>query len=214
MHGFARPAGILFGPGVRGYPADLDTRLPYDPAKAKELLHQAGYPDGFGVTLDCPNNRYINDAEVCAALAAMWAKIGVRASVNAQPLQTFFPKIQRKDTSMYFLGSGSATLDAYYPFQIHLLPPDGKTGDGVWNLGGYSNPLLTDIVRQFRAELQQDKRNALIRRAVEIYKQDIANLPLYHQEIAWAARSGIDVHIRADNQMEAKWVRVQPAGGK
>ena len=207
MRGFAKPAGLHFGPGVRGYPAELDTRLPYDLDAAKRLMAEAGYPDGFAVTLDCPNNRYLNDADVCAALAAMWARIGVKVSVNAQPLALFFPKVQRKDTSMYFLGSGSATLDAHYPFQIHFLTP-GKPGDGVWNLGGYRNPALDAKVEQFRAELDPEKRNALIREAVEIYKKDIINIPLYHQEIAWAVRSNVDVKIRADAQMEARFVTV------
>jgi peptide/nickel transport system substrate-binding protein len=207
--GFALPTGLLFGPGVRGYASDIDTRLPMNVIGGKADLTDAGYPDGFAVTLDCPNNRYLNDADVCSALAAMWAKIGVRVTVNAQPLQTFFPKIQRRDTSMYFLGSGSATLDAYYMFQIHLLPPGGHPGDGVWNLGGYSNPSLNDLVAKMRGELDTGKRDELIRDALLKVRADIANLPLYHQEIAWASRSNIDVAIRPDNQMEAKWVVVR-----
>ncbi len=207
--GFALPTGLLFGPGVRGYAADIDTRLlPLDIAKAKADLADAGYADGFAVTLDCPNNRYLNDSDVCAALAAMWAKAGVRATVNAQPLQSFFPKIQRRDTSMFFLGSGSATLDAYYMFQIHLLPPDGRPGDGLWNLGGYSNPSLTEMIGKIRGELAKDKRDELIRGALLAARADIANLPLYHQEIAWAAHGNVDVQIRPDNQLEAKWVTV------
>jgi peptide/nickel transport system substrate-binding protein len=208
MRGFARPSALLFGPGVRGYAPDLDVRLPFDLAKAKSLMAEAGYPDGFSVTLDCPNNRYINDAQVCAALAAMWAKIGVKVTLNAQPLQLFFPKIQRKDTSMYFLGSGSATLDAYYMFQIHLLPPDGLPGDGSWNLGGYNNPAMTELIGRIKKELDQTRRNELIRQALMLYKQDIAQLPLYHQEIAWAARDNIQLAIRPDDQLEAKWVVV------
>jgi peptide/nickel transport system substrate-binding protein len=206
---FALPTGLLFGPGVRGYAPDIDTRLPLDLVAAKALLSEAGYPQGFGVTLDCPNNRYVNDADVCAALASMWARIGVRVSVNAQPLQTFFPKIQRRDTSMYFLGSGSATLDAFYMFQIHLMPPGGRPGDGVWNLGGYNNPDFTRLAERIRGEIDMPARDKLIRDALLLVKNDIANLPLYHQEIAWAVRGNIDMAIRADNQFEAKWVTVK-----
>ncbi|MCW3475064.1 ABC transporter substrate-binding protein [Limobrevibacterium gyesilva] len=209
LRGFALPAGVLFGPGVRGYDKAIDQRLPLDIAKAKALLAEAGYPDGFAITLDCPNNRYINDADVCTALGAMWAKIGVRVAVNAQPLATFFPKVQRKDTSMFFLGSGSPTLDAYYILQIHLLPPTGRPGDGAWNLGGYNNPAMTDLINKVRAELDPGKRDTLIHEVLALYKQDIPNLPLYHQEIAWAARANVDVHMRPDNELEAKWVTVK-----
>jgi peptide/nickel transport system substrate-binding protein len=214
MRGFALPSALLFGPGVRGYPKDLDIRLPYDREKARALLAEAGYQQGFAVTLDCPNNRYVNDEDVCMALAAMWAQIGVRTAVNAQPLQTFFPKIQRRDTSLYFLGSGSATLDAYYMFQIHLLPPagpagGGHTGDGVWNLGGYVNPGLTDLIGQIRGELDPQRRDGLIRDALLKYKQDLPHLPLYHQQIAWALRSNVKAPFRSDNQLEAKWVTIE-----
>jgi len=209
MRGFIQPTGLLFGPGVRGYPADMDTRLKLDPPAARALLAEAGYPKGFAVTLDCPNNRYVNDADVCAAIAAMWARIGVTVSVNAQPLTLFFPKVQRKDTSLFFLGSGSATLDAYYMLQNHLLPVDGKPGDGTWNLGGYNNPALTQTIQQVRSELDPAKRDALIRDALREYQRDIPNLPLYHQKIAWAARRTVDIAIRPDNEMEAKWVTVR-----
>jgi peptide/nickel transport system substrate-binding protein len=210
MRGFAQPAGIWFGPGVRGYDAKLDTRLPHDPQAAKALLSEAGYPDGFGVTLDCPNNRYINDADVCTAIAAMWARIGVRAEVDAQPLAIFFPKVQRRNTSLFFLGSGSATLDAYYAFQIHLLPAQsGRPGDGNWNLGGYMNPALNAAVERFRAELDPAKRNAEIADATRIARDDIANIPLYHQLIAWAVRDAVEVQIRADNELEARFVHMK-----
>ncbi len=210
MRGFALPSGVLFGPGVRGYDKALDTRLPPDLEAARKLLAEAGYPNGFGVTLDCPNNRYVNDADVCTALAAMWARIGVRVSVNAQPLQTYFPKIQKRDTSMFFMGSGSPTLDAFYMFQIHLLPPTGgQPGDGVWNLGSYSNPEMTKMINAIRGELDFARRDGLIHDATRLYKQDIPHLPLYHQEIAWAARANVDVSLRSDNEMMAKWVTVK-----
>jgi peptide/nickel transport system substrate-binding protein len=208
MRGFALPTGLLFGPGVRGYAKDIDGRLPLDRAKARTLLAEAGYPNGFSVTLDCPNNRYVNDQDVCTALAVMWTQIGVKTTVNAQPLQLFFPKVQRRDMSMFFLGSGSATFDAYYMFQIHLLAPTSRPGDGAWNLGGYNNPRMNELIGKIRVELDPSIRDGLIRDALLLYQQDVANLPLYHQEIAWAMRSTVKAEIRADNQLEAKWVTV------
>src|SRR5690606_38662629 len=84
MRGAARPAALLVGPGVRGYDASLDRRFPYDPQAARRLLAEAGYPDGFEVRMDCPNDRYVNDAEVCQAIAAMFARIGIRARLDVQ----------------------------------------------------------------------------------------------------------------------------------
>ena len=104
LRGFATPAALQVAPGVRGYDKALDVRMPFDPEKAKALLKEAGYPDGFGFTFDCTNNRYPGDAEMCTAIAAMWARIGVRAQVNAMPVQTFFPKVQRGETSMFLPG--------------------------------------------------------------------------------------------------------------
>ena len=161
MRGLARPAGNLAGPGVTGYTPDLDERLPFDPDAAKRLLAEAGYKDGFGFAMDCPNNRYPNDAQVCAAVASMWSRIGVRATVNAAPYQTYFPKIQQRDSSMYMLGYGSPTLDSYNPLQAVFTPPskasNGASGDGLWNLG-YANPAVTDLVNQMRFETDTAKR--------------------------------------------------------
>ena len=209
LRGFATPAALLVAPGVRGYDKSLDMRLPYDPAQAKALLQEAGYPDGFSFTFDCTNNRYPGDAEMCTAIAAMWARIGVRAQVNALPVQTFFPKVQRRESSMFLLGTSPPTLDAYYSIQISLLSPSGRPGDGAWNLGGYKNQAIDDLAAQIRGELDEAKRVKLMQQAMILARDDIATLPLFYNQIAWAARSNIEVSLRADNQMEAKWVVVR-----
>lgn len=208
MLGLATPAGIPFGPGVAGYPADADTRLPYDPERAKALLTEAGYPDGFGVTLNCPNNRYFNDEAVCTALVSMWAKIGMKVTLNAEPLSQFSPRLARNDTSMFFLGSGSSTLDGFFPIQQNLMAPTDRPGDGAFNKGGYNNPKLNELAAEIRSELDVAKRNDLIRQAMEVYKEDVAGLPLYHSQIAWAVRGNVEASLRADALLEAKWVKI------
>ena len=209
LRGAGTAAGLQVAPGVRGYDKALDVRLSYDPAKAKALLAEAGYPDGFGFTFDCTNNRYPGDAEMCSAIAAMWARVGVRAQVNAMPVQTFFPKVQRRETSMFLLGTSPPTLDAYYSIQISLFTPGGRPGDGAWNLGGYRNPAIDALGAQIRSELDTAKRTALMQQALVLARDDVATLPLFNNHIAWAARSNIEVQLRADNQMEAKWVVVK-----
>ncbi len=208
MRGYAIPTALLFPPGVRGYAPDLDQRLPLDRAKAKALLAEAGYPDGFDFALDCSNNRYVNDEAICQALVVMWAQIGVKVRLNSMPLGPFFAKIQSRDTSMFLLGSGPPTLDAFYSFQINLLSPTGRPGDGLWNLGGYKNPEMDRLIQAMRLELDQTKRDQLIHQALELYKSDVAQLPLHHQVIPWAMRSTVHAQHRADDQLEVKWVTI------
>ena len=85
MRGLSQPAGMITFPGVQGYTKKLDTRLPYDPSLSKKLLTEAGYPNGFDITLDCPNNRYINDEAICVAAVGMLAKVGIKVTLDAQP---------------------------------------------------------------------------------------------------------------------------------
>ena len=106
MRGQSIPTGALFPPQVNGYVKSEDTRLAHDVERAKKLMAEAGYPSGFQVTLDCPNNRYINDEQICQTAAQMWARIGLDVKLNAMPLQTYFPKIQKDDSSLYLLGWG------------------------------------------------------------------------------------------------------------
>src|SRR5204862_4455140 len=115
MRGLSQPSGALLSAPAQTTP-ELEKRLDFDRAKAKQLMAEAGYGDGFEVTLDCPNNRYINDEKICPALAAMWAQIKVKVKVNAMPKTTFFPKTEKLDTSMYLFGWGGSTLDPEVTF--------------------------------------------------------------------------------------------------
>src|SRR5204862_6898335 len=92
--------------------ASFEKRLPYDPAAAKKLLAEAGYPNGFGFTLNCPNDCYVNDEKICVAVSAMWAKIGVNAKVETMPRAQYFQKMGKPDTSAYLLGWGRGSTPA------------------------------------------------------------------------------------------------------
>ena len=121
MSGLAIPAGIIIQPGIIGYAPELDTRLPFDPDAAKALLAEAGYPDGFAVTLDCPNDRYINDEAICRAVAAMLGEIGIRVTVAARPMREHFPMIKNRETDFYLLGWGTRLLR--FPESLQLSHP-------------------------------------------------------------------------------------------
>jgi peptide/nickel transport system substrate-binding protein len=207
MRGQSIVTGTFFPPQVNGHTAEEDVRLPYDPARARALLAEAGYPNGFGVTLDCPNNRYINDEQICQAVAAMWARIGVRTSVRAQPLAPFFAQIQRDDTSVYLLGWGVPTLDALYSFQSLLATRNGAQGDGIWNYGRYSNPRMDALIARMKTE-SGESRTAAIREALRLYREDVPHIPLHHQMIPWAMRSNVTIPHAANNQPYIRWMVV------
>ncbi len=207
MRGFSVPTGTFFPPQVNGYTAAEDVRLPFDPARARALLAEAGYPQGFGITLDCPNNRYINDEQICQAIAAMWARIGVRTSVRAQPLAPFFAQIQRDDVSVYLLGWGVPALDALYSFQSLIATRNGAQGDGIWNYGRYSNLRMDALIDRMKTETGES-RTAAIHEALRIYREDVPHIPLHHQMIPWAMRSNVHVPHAANNQPFFRFARV------
>ncbi len=207
MRGFSVPTGTFFPPQVNGYSEAEDVRLPFDPNRARALLAEAGYPNGFGVTLDCPNNRYINDEQICQAIAAMWTRVGVRTQVKAQPLAPFFAQIQRDDTSIYLLGWGVPTLDALYSFQSLLATRNGAQGDGIWNYGRYSNPRMDELVERMKTQ-SGEARMAAIREALRLYREDVPHIPLHHQMIPWAMRQNINIPHAANNQPYWRYARV------
>ncbi|MBY0338498.1 MAG: ABC transporter substrate-binding protein [Acetobacteraceae bacterium] len=207
MRGQSVVTGTLFPEQVQGYAREEDVRLPFDANRARALLAEAGFPNGFEVTLDCSNNRYINDEQICQAIAAMWTRIGVRTRLNAMPLGPFFAKIQRDDTSVYMLGWGVPTLDALYSFQSLLATRNGAQGDGIWNYGRYSNPAMDALIQRMKVETG-DQRQATIREALRLYRQDLPHIPLHHQMIPWALRANIQMPHTANNQPYFRWAVV------
>ncbi len=207
MRGQSIVTGTLFPEQVNGFVREEDVRLPYDPARARALLAEAGLPNGFGVTLDCSNNRYVNDEQICQAIAAMWTRIGVRTQLKAQPLGPFFAQIQRDDTSVYMLGWGVPTLDALYSFQSLLATRNGAQGDGIWNYGRYSNPAMDALIQRMKVETGA-QRAETIREALRLYREDVPHIPLHHQMIPWAMRSNVTIPHAANNQPYFRWMVV------
>lgn len=207
MRGLSIPTGELITPQVYGYFPAANKRPAYDVAKAKALLKEAGYPNGFEVTLDCPNDRYINDALICQALTSMWAKIGLTVKLDAMPKAQFFAKINKHDTSLYMLGWAVATFDAQDALINLVHTSDGK-GNGEYNDGGYSNPKMDALIDQIKSEADVKKRLEMIHEALMLHTQDVAHLMLHQQIIPWAMRKNIAVTHSADNRLRVWWVHV------
>jgi peptide/nickel transport system substrate-binding protein len=208
VRGLSIPTALMFAPQVAGYPKDLDKVKPVDREKAKKLLAEAGYAQGFEVTLDCPNNRYIADEKICVAIAAMLAQVNIKVKVNAMPRAQYFPKIQNFDTSFYMLGWGIPTFDSQYAVQSLLRTYVPKTADGDYNLGKYSNAKVDAAVDKLKTEVDTAKRAALTREILLQHMADVGHIPLHHQVIPWAMRANVSVVHRADNRLTVKWVKV------
>jgi peptide/nickel transport system substrate-binding protein len=206
MRGLSKPTGAMLSAPLP-WIVEPEKRFPFDRAKAKQLIAEAGYPNGFEVTLDCPNNRYVNDEKICQALAAMWSQIGVTTSVTAMPRANYFPKLEKLDTSLYMLGWGGASTDPIFILQPVLHTANSK-GDGDYNYGRYSNPKFDALVDQVKTEIDVEKRRKLINEALMLQHDELLHLPLHRQVIPWATRSNVAAVHRADNWVLPYWVKM------
>jgi peptide/nickel transport system substrate-binding protein len=207
MRGSALPTGGIT-PSILGSHPDAEKRLPYDQARARQLLTEAGYPNGFDVTLDCPNNRYVNDEEICIAVAAMLTRIGINTKVTAMPRATYFPKLEKHDTSFYMLGWGGAVTDAQTTLSPVLRSLDKATGQGSYNYGRYSNPKLDALIDSAAVEMNADKRRDTIRQALLEHNAQAHHVPLHRQMIPWAMRQNVTAVHRADNVLVFEVVKI------
>ncbi len=207
MRGLSQPTGTMISPQVNGWTKKADARYAFDITAAKKLLDDAGYKDGFEVDFACPNNRYINDEEICQAVTAMWSKIGVKAKLRTLPLVTYFPMIQRYEASIYMLGWGVPTFDALYSLQS-LVRSVGAGGDGNYNVGRYSNPQMDALVERIKKETDLVNRNELIEKALLLSHQDVSHLPLHNQTIPWAMKKNVEMVHRADNRIDWRLVKI------
>lgn len=207
MRGLSQNTGTLIAPQVNGWSKKVEVRHPYNQDAAKKLLAEAGYGMGFEVDFACPNNRYINDEEICQAITSMWARVGVKAKLRTLPLVTYFPMIQRYEASIYMLGWGVPTLDALYSLQS-LVRSVGVGGDGNYNVGRYSNPQMDALVERVKKETDKKVRNNLIEKALMLSHEDVSHIPLHNQVIPWVMKKNIDMVHRADNRIDWRLIKV------
>jgi peptide/nickel transport system substrate-binding protein len=209
MNGQSFPTGGLTPSPLGSYnDPQIEARLPFDLAKARALMAEAGYADGFEVQLDCPNNRYIQDEEICVALASMWAQLKVKVKVATLPRASYFPKVEKYELSMYMLGWGGAVTDAETTLTPVLRNP-GEKGIGFYNYGRYRNDKADALAAASSTEADPKKREELVKAALREYKEQVAVIPLHRQVIPWAARTNVNVVHRPDNWFEVQWVTIK-----
>jgi peptide/nickel transport system substrate-binding protein len=206
MGGTSRVAGIMVAPGINGYDEKLDTRLPFDPEKSKKLLAEAGYPQGFEFSMDCPNDRYVNDEKICLAVVGMLARVGLKVNLLAQTRTKYFEKVLARNTTFSLLGWQPLSYDAHSTLQDVINTPKDKVG--TYNVGGFSNKRIDALTDAIEVEIDPAKRQALIGEALSIHKDEIGHFPLHQAGLAWGVRKGAKVVLRSDDSLELKWVTV------
>jgi len=208
MRGTSTPTALMVAPVVDGFVPDLNKRLPYDPAAAKKLLAEAGYASGFEGGMNFPNDRYVNDGEICQAVAGMLARVGVKVNLMAETKAIFFPKALRRDVSFYMLGWTPDSLDSHNAL-FALMATPGESGQGQFNLGTYSNPKLDELTQKIASENNRTKRQTMIAEAFKIHADDIGHLPLHQQPLVWGMKKSIEAVLLENNFNYWKWVVIK-----
>ena len=206
MDGMATPAYQYMPDGMFGALPQAP-EIKYDPEGAKKLLAEAGYPNGFEVGMNCPNDRYVNDGNICQAVAANLARVGVKVNLQAETKGTYFPKILRRDTSFYMLGWTPGTYDSHNALNALMRCVD-DSGSGQFNLGAYCNPKVDELTLKIQSETDQAKRNAMIKEAFDLHAADVGHIPLHQQALAWGVNKNVKLVQLADNFMPFKWMSI------
>ncbi|MBX3651347.1 MAG: ABC transporter substrate-binding protein [Burkholderiales bacterium] len=195
MEGLAVPAANIVSPGVFGHNPALKA-APYDPEGARRLLAEAGYPQGFRITLAGPNNRYINDEQILQTIAQLLTRVGVQTRVEAAPMSAFLGRVRKEDTAVSLLGWGSFAADL--ALRSLIAGPNPEKGYGAWNWGRYANPKVDALMEQALGSTDRGRRETLAREANTLAMNDLAIIPLHHQVVSWAMRANLAYTPRTD----------------
>ncbi|MCM2131374.1 ABC transporter substrate-binding protein [Larsenimonas rhizosphaerae] len=191
MKGFATPAAQLSPEGYAGHDADLAPR--YDVAKARELMKEAGYEDGFTITMMAPNNRYVNDDKIAQAVAAMLSRINIRVDLKTLPKAQYWPAYDEREADMMMVGWHSDTEDSANLFEFLTMCPDADTGMGQYNAGNYCNPAADALVKKANLETDPKTRATELQQVERMLYDDAAFIPLHWQDLAWASRNNVEI---------------------
>jgi peptide/nickel transport system substrate-binding protein len=205
MEGIAVPAGQLVPDGVLGVSEAIVVPR-YDPDRARALLEEAGYGDGFAIKLHGPSDRYINDAQILQAVAQMFSRIGLKVEVDAMPSASYFGRASNLEFSVVLVGWGSLSGDASSPLRSLIATYTPERGWGASNRGRYSNAAVDTLLDQALQTLDIERRQALLAEATEIAMDDTALIPVHFQVNTWATRPDLQYIPRLDEFMVADGV--------
>ena len=206
MEGVAIPAGQLLPDGFFAISPNLKVE-PYDPEGAKALLKEAGWGDGFGLTIHGPNNRYVNDAKIVQAIAQMLTRVGIKSKVDTMPKNVFFPRGSKLEFSFMLVGWGAGSGEPSSPLGSLLHTYDKAKGFGSSNRGRFSNAELDAALEEALATVDRKKHGELLIKATEIGINNLGIIPLHFQVNTWAVRKGLKYDARTDEQTLAVGVK-------
>ncbi|QPF73032.1 ABC transporter substrate-binding protein [Roseateles sp. DAIF2] len=205
LRGQALPTGAHLSALVDGALPALEPRLPHDPALARRLLAEAGYPQGFSVNFDCVNVSHRQAS--CQAITAMLKKVGISANFVASPSSVFFPKLTQATGSLIEYGWFPST-DAWNALNSLVRTHDGKTG-GAFNAGRYSNPRLDELIDGIATEPDLAQRRQRVGEALRLMQQDLPLLPLYRIKHSWVMKPRVQAVQWPSGVLELRWVRLE-----
>jgi peptide/nickel transport system substrate-binding protein len=212
MRGQSRLSGSLFARGINGYREAYDQRAaPFDRAAAQRLLQEAGYPNGFEITMDCPNDRYLNDAPTCEAVVGMLARIGIRVNLRAQTRARWFAQILGPAYNSSFGLTGWAPI---FTFDVHNVAANllhSRKADqsaGFFNFDGNAIPRLDELTDGIETELDPARRQQMVDEIQRIHNEQFLTVPLYELNIIWAMRANVTAPMSSDNFFQLRYVRM------
>ncbi len=203
MEGAATATVQVMPPGAIGYVADLPVPRA-DPDTARSLLAEAGYPNGFRLTVHGPNDRYPNDARIVQAVSQMWTRIGIRTQVDVSPYASFIARASRQEFSAFLVSWGSSTGEPMAGLRSVAATYDQARGTGAVNRGRYSNPEFDDQLARAAQELDDTKREDMLREATRMLVSDVGIISTHLQKNIWAMRRGFGHDARVDERSRAQ----------
>ena len=204
MRNQSSPTNVIMPPFVNGWNKSLDKIPTGGVSMAKNLMQEAGFSEGFSVTLNCPNDRYINDEAICQAAVGMLGKIGIKVNLDAKPKAQHFPLIKNKTTDFYMLGWGVPTFDSHYIFNFLVHTTTDKRGS--WNNTGYDNPNVNKKIVALESETDLDKRNSIIAEIWNQVQEDQIYIPIHNQVLNWGMKKNIQFDVQPEDQPHFKYL--------
>ena len=207
MRGQSQPQGTIAPPFINGYTDEMGALPAVDLEGAKALMAEAGYGEGFSVTLQCTNDAFVNEEAICQSLVGMLARIGIDVRLDVQPGGVQFATIAKGDTSFYVMGWGVSTFDSQYMFDN--LVHSRSNGRGAWASINYQNADLDAKIESLGTEGDLDKRNETIAEIWKVVQDEVLYLPIHLQMLARAMSDNLVIPANVGNSVSVKKIEVK-----
>jgi peptide/nickel transport system substrate-binding protein len=197
MEGQAIPSGQLVSEKLFGHVPGLKADA-YDPEGAKRLLAEAGYPDGFNVTIHGPSGRYVNDEKIVQAVAQMLTRVGIVSKVETAPMAPYSARASKQEFSFHMVGWGASTGEASSPLRSLLATFNRDKGLGAVNWGRYSNVKVDYLIEQALQQVNDENRSIMLQNATKLAMEDLGLMPIHFQFTIWATKKSVAYTPRTD----------------